>query len=86
MTLVGQHRGLVLFPFFFFVLLPRISTRIYVMRFRPQILYSVTFMTAAFPLVFNVTAFSIFVVGEERVTGARITSDSGPKPARTQIS
>lgn len=56
------------------------------MRFRPQILYSVTFMTAEFPLVFNVTAFSIFVVGEERVTGARITSDSGPKPARTQIS
>ena len=69
-----------------FVLLPRISTQICVMQIRPQILPSVTFMTAEFPLVFNVIAFSVFVVSEEHVIGACITSDSGPKPARTQIS
>lgn len=43
-------------------------------------------LTADFPLVFNVTAFSIFVVCEEYVLGAGITSDSGPEPAWTQIS
>lgn len=69
-----------------FVLLPRISTQICVMQIRPQILHSVAFTTAEFPLVFDVIAFSIFVVGEEHVVGARITSDSGPKPAWTQIS
>lgn len=81
MTLVGECHGLVLLLFLYFCFI-----QIYVMQIRSQILYSVTFLTAEFPLVFNATAFSIFVVGEEHVIGAGITSDSGPKPARAQIS
>lgn len=84
MTVVDEHPGLVLFPFL--VLLSHIATQIYVMQIRLQIVHSVAFMTAEFPLFFNVIAFSIFVVSEERVIGAHITSDSGPQPARTQIS
>lgn len=48
--------------------------------------YSVGFTTAKFPLVFNVTALSIFAAGEEHVVGAHIPSDTGPEPAQTQIS
>lgn len=70
----------------FLVVLSHIPTRIYVMQITLQIVHPVAFMTAEFPLVFNIIAFSIFVVSEEHVIGAHITSDSGPQPAWTQIS
>jgi len=84
MTLVGERCGLVLS--LVFVLLPRISIQICVRQIRPPVLHSVTSTAAEFPLVLNVIACSVFVVSEEHVVGAHITSDSGPKPAQTQIS